>query len=317
MTLCYNLPVKLDRLPAAHIIRGFRGVLDFYVDHGQPRVRRWPQNKHAGYTPGGNYNRTLFARANTFASQAAPNVRHALSLNVGGTGYTWKDLYVHSYLGGSPLTHKRPSYPTETLPDDDPDPALWTLPSYILYGTTTGYSWKGEHGSPPDPGPLEWFLHIIHPGYLQLQLFWWTGTPQVFNPLKVTRGVTATCGVDYLPGTGLHTAAMTTTKWAGGPLWQNYVRAGVTLYLPVGFFFFFCPRYSNPAGLSKSLSPVYYYDPRIHFLAPFTPPPVYYRANPITGFGPKSHWTWLPEFNSYVPDHQPYDPNAEVGLPSP
>ncbi|GAH98539.1 unnamed protein product, partial [marine sediment metagenome] len=41
---------RIDVLPSIEIIRGFRGILDFYVRRGTPCVRAWPRYRPAKQT---------------------------------------------------------------------------------------------------------------------------------------------------------------------------------------------------------------------------------------------------------------------------
>ena len=40
----------IDGMPAISVVRGFRGVLDYYVSRGRICVRKWPTSKLPGYS---------------------------------------------------------------------------------------------------------------------------------------------------------------------------------------------------------------------------------------------------------------------------
>ena len=90
---------RIKSLPSIEIIRGFRGVLDFYVHRGTPCVRRWPNKKHAKRT------QAEIAVAATFAiilrsfSLVGGEVKALYDLDAKGQPRTGRDLYVSGALG--------------------------------------------------------------------------------------------------------------------------------------------------------------------------------------------------------------------------
>jgi hypothetical protein len=243
----------------------------------------------------------------------------ALRAAVGGTKWTWKDYYTSPVLGGSRNAPKRPPYPAIDLPGPNPDPGQWQVPPFFIVGTSSGWSDKPPGSSPPNPGPVFYFLHIISPLRVPLQLFWFGDPAEAFVPTRTTRGITEPCGIDYLPHGPLHTAAMTTTTWGSTGLWQNYVWSQFHPDLPVGFFFFFCPRTTYSGLFTKSLSPTFYYDPRFHWVAKFDPPDhTLYRANPLSHYGMTTSWDYRANFGGWLPRDGYFDPYLDTGAdPSP
>ena len=90
---------RLKSLPSIEIIRGFRGILDFYVHRGTPCVRRWPNKKHAKRT------QAEIAVAATFGiivkafSLVGGEVKALYDQDALGQPRTGRDLYVSGALG--------------------------------------------------------------------------------------------------------------------------------------------------------------------------------------------------------------------------
>lgn len=91
---------KITKMPSLKIIRGFRGVLDYYYNMGIPCVRKWPDS------PGKNRNPNVrawwvpFSQAQKDWSLATPIVKDAYARMVAGTPLTARDLFTKGYISG-------------------------------------------------------------------------------------------------------------------------------------------------------------------------------------------------------------------------
>jgi len=90
---------RLTALPSVDIIRGFKGVIDFYLWKGLPCVRKWP------YTPPSRRTTATIAAAALFGEilksyrLLADNVLDAYRATAAGTPRTARDVYTSSVLG--------------------------------------------------------------------------------------------------------------------------------------------------------------------------------------------------------------------------
>jgi len=121
--------VKLAALPAREVIDGLKGTIDFYVQHGQVCARRWPRNRHAGFTPGSRSTWPHFKAALAAALASWPRFRELARIQTNRTSWTWRDYLMKCWYGTTglrdldlqdPLYHvshySRPLYhPTFTL----------------------------------------------------------------------------------------------------------------------------------------------------------------------------------------------------------
>jgi len=101
---------KLTALPSLAIIDGFKGVIDFYVNHqscdpevkgsGIPCARKWPKS------PGHLRAEAVMSQwsAFTYASREWGNisaeVQEAYKAMAKGTGLSGRDMFTRSYLKG-------------------------------------------------------------------------------------------------------------------------------------------------------------------------------------------------------------------------
>ena len=87
-------------LPGIKIIRGFRGILDFYFWMGIPCVRRWPKK------PTGNRSQNVVAQWPAWAyigkswNAISPEIRQLYIHQAEGTSLTGRDLFTRGYLSG-------------------------------------------------------------------------------------------------------------------------------------------------------------------------------------------------------------------------
>ena len=92
--------VKLKRLPAQHIIDGFKGSTDFYEYMGIPCARSWPRPPteprslavQAGWIP--------FSYINRIAASLPPLIIQAYKDMATGSNAHWKDYLTRAYIMG-------------------------------------------------------------------------------------------------------------------------------------------------------------------------------------------------------------------------
>jgi len=90
---------RLKALPSIDIIRGFRGVLDFYVWRGLPCVRRWPDKAHATRTPAEIAAGRTFGAIIKAWSLVGSNVKALYTQEALDNPRTARDIYVSGALG--------------------------------------------------------------------------------------------------------------------------------------------------------------------------------------------------------------------------
>jgi len=90
----------IKALPGMKIIRGFRGILDFYFWMGIPCVRRWPKK------PTGNRSQNVVAQwpAWSYVGKAwdglPADIKDMWNRQASGTSLTGRDLFTRGYLSG-------------------------------------------------------------------------------------------------------------------------------------------------------------------------------------------------------------------------
>jgi hypothetical protein len=90
---------KLRSLPELEVIKGFRGILDFYVHKGIPCARRWPRRPRVPRSPASQQTAALFATAVKAFSSADASVRAAAKAMVSQSDLTWRDAMLRAYWG--------------------------------------------------------------------------------------------------------------------------------------------------------------------------------------------------------------------------
>jgi len=90
---------RLDALPSIDIIRGFKGILDFYLWKGLPCVRAWPAWRPARQTDASKAAALLFGAVIKAFSLTHGPVLDQLQLEATGTPRTPRDIYVSGVYG--------------------------------------------------------------------------------------------------------------------------------------------------------------------------------------------------------------------------
>ncbi|MBA7587564.1 hypothetical protein ES708_29595 [subsurface metagenome] len=80
------------------IIKGFRGVLDFYVWKGIACVRSWPRSPGQRRAPAVKAQWAAFSEATKLWQLLSPEVQAAYNRMAAGTHLTGRDLSVKCYL---------------------------------------------------------------------------------------------------------------------------------------------------------------------------------------------------------------------------
>lgn len=90
---------RLDNLPALEVIRGLKGVLDFYYWRGIPCVRKWPVIPPASRTPASLASAALFGAVVQGYSLLGGTLKLLFSEDAADHPRTARDLYVSATLG--------------------------------------------------------------------------------------------------------------------------------------------------------------------------------------------------------------------------
>lgn len=116
---------RLDALPSIDIIRGFKGVLDFYLWKGLPCVRSWPYTPPSRRTAAQNASAALFAEILKSYGLMADTVHDYYVELAAGIPRTPRDIYVSATLGH---LHERtlPEVPPNTYTIWSPDAPPYT-----------------------------------------------------------------------------------------------------------------------------------------------------------------------------------------------
>lgn len=147
---------RLTALPSIDIIRGFKGVLDFYLWKGLPCVRRWPRMTKAKQTQASKDAAALFGQISSDYRLLPPLALEAYQIEAATQPRTARDLYISGAYGH---LHERSEPPP-------PPPPEWTMyDAYICVrdkkpqgtngGTFTSGAWRtrdinDEHADPLD-----------------------------------------------------------------------------------------------------------------------------------------------------------------------
>jgi len=91
---------KIHALPALGVIKGLRGVLDFYYWKGIPCVRSWPRIPMANRTPASMASAHLFGEISRAYALLPGNLKALYAQNAQGSPRTGRDVYMSATLGG-------------------------------------------------------------------------------------------------------------------------------------------------------------------------------------------------------------------------
>ncbi len=178
---------KLHTLPPEEIIKGLRGILDFYYCRGIPCVRRWPKKSKPTQTQALTCNQVrfrLFQKSLKYWHYSLTNLDRA---TVPPFSWRWLDYSYKRYMGRVPYAPhwNEPPLKPYKAPCPDPDRHLWLIHD-IYYQKT-------------DISPFNRHYAIVC----------WTNQPQVhlelvmsqFPPIirpayKTQRGVKKFCGLE-------------------------------------------------------------------------------------------------------------------------
>jgi len=101
---------KLTALPSLAIISGFRGKIDFYINHqtchpefrgaGIPCARKWPRSPGRKRAPAVEAQWQAFSDSSKLWSTLSLEIQAAYNKMAEGTGLTGRDMFTRSYLSG-------------------------------------------------------------------------------------------------------------------------------------------------------------------------------------------------------------------------
>ncbi len=133
---------RLDALPSIEIIRGLKGVLDFYLWKGLPCVRSWPYTPPSKRTTATKAAATLFGQISSNFRLLAPLALQAFQQEANDQPRTARDLYISGVYGH--LHTKTPAAPPP--PEEQMYDAYVCLrdvkPQATAGGTFTGSAWQ-------------------------------------------------------------------------------------------------------------------------------------------------------------------------------
>lgn len=91
---------KIGAMPALGVIKGFRGVLDFYWWKGIACVRTWPHTPYAHRSPASLASAELFGQISNGYALLPGNLKDLYTQNATGSPRTGRDVYMSATLGG-------------------------------------------------------------------------------------------------------------------------------------------------------------------------------------------------------------------------
>jgi len=101
---------KLKALPSLAIISGFRGKIDFYINHqtcdpelqgtGIPCARKWPRSPGHDRAPAVQAQWQAFSDASKLWATLSDDIQQAYIAMAEGTGLSGRDMFTRSYLTG-------------------------------------------------------------------------------------------------------------------------------------------------------------------------------------------------------------------------
>lgn len=128
---------RLKVLPGLDVIRGYKGVLDFYVRRGVPCVRRWPYTPKSRRTPGSIAAAALFGEIIKGYNLLGDGPLQAFRDEAADQPRTARDLYVSAVFGH---LHERTIIPPPPPPEEQMYDAYVSLRDLKPSGTSGGGS---------------------------------------------------------------------------------------------------------------------------------------------------------------------------------
>ena len=89
---------KIGKLPGTAVIKGFKGVLDYYVWKGIACVRSWPRSPGHKRAPAVEAQWSAFSEATKLWQLLSPEVQDAYNQMAAGTHMSGRDIQVKTYL---------------------------------------------------------------------------------------------------------------------------------------------------------------------------------------------------------------------------
>jgi len=92
--------VVLKKLPAQHIIDGFKGTIDFYVHRGIACARKWPSSPGHDRSPAVEAQWSTFTAAVQGWSVLSPDIQSEYRRWAAASSLSGRDLYIKGYISG-------------------------------------------------------------------------------------------------------------------------------------------------------------------------------------------------------------------------
>lgn len=135
---------RIKALPGLEVIRGFKGVIDFYLWKGLPCARKWPHTPRSHLTAATLASAQLFGEIALAYNQLANEVLAAFQEDAADQPRTARDIFMSATLGH---LHER----TEVPPPPPPEVVLmfgsWLNPETETF-STSAFAWKGVFVKP-------------------------------------------------------------------------------------------------------------------------------------------------------------------------
>ncbi len=96
-----DLMAVLKEMVGLKVIRGFRGVIDFYYCRGVPCARRWPKKPSHIRAPAVREQWTAFKEAAELWKQLSPEVIQAYEDMAQPSNLTGRDMFFRGYISGT------------------------------------------------------------------------------------------------------------------------------------------------------------------------------------------------------------------------
>lgn len=299
--------VVIPRLPTKEVIRGFKGLLDFYVHNGQAVVRRWPKYDKRPPTRRMSCNQrrfALFMKGLKYGWGSQGSLENGALLC---SGWRNADYAYRRYMGRTPFSSWPYGAPFKDVKPPCPDV------EHLLI----------NHGH------VYWQYEVLDGGYHFLDLVAWVDRPYQkmdllvfpFRPpmravTRMERGVLKQCALEPLPIPFRWTLPMDDSyygEWppvthnmpyGAFPPWPPWLPVWATIKRHIGDWA------GRETGKTFSTGPLF----RI------VPPPIeglpdrkmlFYPVAPIWRETPKPDWPWGPPYRKQVIWRPPWYPRFD------